>query len=165
MCRKLHLKDFIPTEVQRLVKYRLLFHELAKSLDGGGGGCSATPESSIERIRLARCTAASSDISLYVNQAVTECENKKRCTEIQSRMDTREFDSYASRSPLLVPYKSLDIRQRKLVYEGELEWNMNGGTRLVALLFNDILVFVERGDDAKRRYILKPLTYTINKAS
>ena len=34
ICRKLHLKDFLPTEVQRLVKYRLLFHELTKNAAG-----------------------------------------------------------------------------------------------------------------------------------
>lgn len=31
ICRKLQLKDFIPTEVQRLVKYKLLFQELTKN--------------------------------------------------------------------------------------------------------------------------------------
>ena len=31
ICRKLHLKDFLPTEVQRLVKYRLLFQEMSKN--------------------------------------------------------------------------------------------------------------------------------------
>ena len=34
ICRKLHLKDFLPFEVQRLVRYQLLFQELAKNITG-----------------------------------------------------------------------------------------------------------------------------------
>jgi Rho guanine nucleotide exchange factor 12 len=155
VCRKLHLKDFIPTEVQRLVKYRLLFHELTKN---------ASDEEDINK--LTECMDASSKISLFVNKAVTECENRKRTNEIQSRMDTKEFDQYCTKSPLLAQYKNLEIKSRKLIYEGELEWKMNGSIKLMALLFEDILVFLERersmGDD-KRRYILRPLFYTINK--
>jgi mannosyltransferase OCH1-like enzyme len=94
ICRKLHLKDFIPTEVQRLVKYRLLFHELNKN---------ATDEE--DKMRLKECVDASNDISEHVNKAVTECENRKRVIEIQSRMDTKEFDQYCSKLPILTQYK------------------------------------------------------------
>lgn len=51
------------------------------------------------------CVDASSKISLYVNQAVTECENQKRAEEIQSRMDTKEFDQYCVKSPIMAQYK------------------------------------------------------------
>ena len=71
---------------------------------------------------LMHCMDASSNISQYVNKAVTECENKKRCQEIQMRIDTKEFDQYCVRSPLLIKYKNLDLRQRRLVYESELEF-------------------------------------------
>ena len=94
ICRKLHLKDFLPTEVQRLVKYRLLFHELTKN----------TVDEEC-RLKLIECMDASSKISLGVNKAVTECENKKRVIEIQSRLDTKEFDQYCIKSPLLASYK------------------------------------------------------------
>ena len=48
---------------------------------------------------------ASSRISLYVNKAVTECENKKRVIEIQTRLDTKEFDQYCTKLPLLSQFK------------------------------------------------------------
>jgi len=96
ICRKLHLKDFLPTEVQRLVKYRLLFNELTKNMVDEG-----------DRVKLIECMDASSKISLFVNKAVTECENKKRVREIQARLDTKEFDQYCIDCKLmqLVPYK------------------------------------------------------------
>ena len=159
MCRKLHLKDFIPTEVQRLVKYRLLFHELTKNASDDD-----------DKSRLTECMDASSKISTYVNKRVAERENLKRTAEIQMRMDTKEFDQYCVRAPLLAPYKGLELCSRKLIYEGELEWTVNSQVKLTALLFEDILVFLERersatatGDD-KRRYILRPLLYSIQKA-
>jgi hypothetical protein len=99
ICRKLQLKDFIPTEVQRLVKYRLLFQELSKNVEN---------EHDMER--LMECVDASSKISSYVNKAVTECENRKRTEEIQSKLDTREFDQYCVKSPLLIQYKVRTIQ-------------------------------------------------------
>jgi hypothetical protein len=48
---------------------------------------------------------ASSRISQYVNKAVTECENKKRVKEIQSKLDTTAFDQYFAKSSLLRPYR------------------------------------------------------------
>lgn len=57
------------------------------------------------------------------------------------------------------------MRTRKLIYEGELEWKINHSIKqLTALLYQDILVLLERSTDEKRRYILKPLTYLQNKS-
>lgn len=71
-----------------------MFHELTKN---------ATDEEDIEKLE--ECMDASSKISQYVNKAVTECENRKRVNEIQSRMDTKEFDQYCTKSSLLIKYK------------------------------------------------------------
>lgn len=168
ICRKLHLKDFLPTEVQRLVKYRLLFNELIKNTD---------PDKP-EYACLVECMEASSRISTHVNKAVTECENRKRVIEIQTRLDTKEFDQYCTKSSVLVPYKNLNLLGRRLVYEGELDWkisNMNT-FKLTALLFEDIFVFLEKvrgntsssnnesaSDEKPRRYLLRPLIYSISK--
>lgn len=51
------------------------------------------------------CMEASTEISQYINKAVTECENRKRVEEIQARMETKEFDQYCVKSPLLAHYK------------------------------------------------------------
>lgn len=83
ICRKLQLKDFIPTEVQRLTKYTLLLRELYK----------AAPNETLKS-KLEQCMNASTRISTYVNTAVTECENTKRIRDIQSRLDTTNLDSY-----------------------------------------------------------------------
>lgn len=58
-----------------------------------------------DKDRLLECMDASSEISLFINKAVTECENRKRVEEIQSRMDTKEFDQFCHKSPLLSQYK------------------------------------------------------------
>ena len=136
---------------------------------------------------MVECTNASSRISQYVNKAVTECENKKRVIEVQSRLDTKDFDQYCVKSNILSKYKAslskcpfsidkslsinklnffknLNITNRKLIYEGELEWTNANGIRLNALLFEDILIFlVESSDNEKRRYILRPLVIMLHK--
>jgi hypothetical protein len=58
-----------------------------------------------DKQRLFDCVDASSKISSYVNKAVTECENRKRTEEIQSRMDTKEFDQYCVKWPTMAQYK------------------------------------------------------------
>jgi hypothetical protein len=59
----------------------------------------------------------------------------------------------------------LDLKSRKLIYEGELEWKIHVSIKLQALLFEDILVFLERvSNDEKRRYILKPLSFIFNRS-
>jgi hypothetical protein len=158
ICRKLHLKDFLPTEVQRLVKYRLLFQEMSKN---------TRDDDQETKKRLSDCIEASTKISLYVNKAVTECENKKRVIEIQNKLDTKEFDQYCNKSHVLMPYRNLQLINRRLVYEGELEWKLSN-IKLMALLFEDILVFLETvrhesSNDEKRRYVLRPLIYIIGK--
>ena len=158
ICRKLHLKDFLPTEVQRLVKYRLLFQEMSKN---------TRDDDQETKTRLTDCIEASTKISLYVNKAVTECENKKRVIEIQNKLDTKEFDQYCNKSHVLMPYRNLQLVNRRLVYEGELEWKLSN-IKLMALLFEDILVFLETvrhesSNDEKRRYVLRPLIYIIGK--
>lgn len=57
---------------------------------------------------------------------------------------------------------------RKLIYEGELDWKISSmnNVKLTALLFEDILVFLEKvrtesSNDEKRRYLLRPLIYSI----
>lgn len=101
------MKDFIPTEVQRLVKYRLLFQELTKN---------ATDER--DKAKLEQCMNASSRISQYVNKAVTECENQKRVVEVQGKMETKEFDQYCIKSPLLAQYK---VSRARLTYSRNID--------------------------------------------
>ena len=53
---------------------------------------------------------------------------------------------------------------RKLIYEGELEWKVTNNVKLVALLFPDIIVFLERvAAEEKRRYVLRPLSCMVGK--
>lgn len=111
ICRKLQLKDFIPTEVQRLTKYTLLFRELYK----------AAPNEQLKS-KLEQCMNASSRISTYVNTAVTECENTKRIREIQSRLDTTALDTFIEKyarkelSPYKVTFKCKKFKFKILNY-------------------------------------------------
>ncbi len=68
--------------------------------------------------------------------------------------------------------KGLGLLGRRLVYEGELDWRMSNlnTCELTALLFEDVFVFLERvregagGDEKPRRYLLRPLVYSVSKA-
>lgn len=65
---------------------------------------------------------------------------------------------------ILLSIKNLDISSRKLIYEGELEWKISkdGNPKFMVLLFEDILVFLDRSSTTGR-YSLKPMMCSIGK--
>ncbi|XP_064618378.1 rho guanine nucleotide exchange factor 11-like isoform X3 [Liolophura sinensis] len=142
LCRRLQLKDLIPTAFQRLTKYPLLIENLMKY----------TQTNSEDYSRLERALKRSKSILDYVNQAVRECENHQRLVEINKRVDRRPFEN--SNNPDALEYKNLDLTKRKLVHDGMLSWRLSRNKQidLHVVLLEDILVLLQKQDD---RLVLK----------
>lgn len=77
LCRKLQLKDMIPVEMQRLVKYPLLLETIAKY----------TPDPSEELTCLLHGVNCAKKILSAVNTAKRNAENQQRLAEIQKRIE------------------------------------------------------------------------------
>lgn len=82
VCRRLQLKDIIPTAMQRLTKYPLLLESLAKY----------TIPRSDEMTTVRKCLERSREILNKVNQAIKEAENYNRLVDIQRRLDKSAFE-------------------------------------------------------------------------
>ncbi|XP_055865992.1 rho guanine nucleotide exchange factor 11-like isoform X9 [Biomphalaria glabrata] len=142
LCRRLQLKDLVPSQMQRLTKYPLLIDNLLKH----------TQASSEEHKRLERALERCKHILGYVNMAVKECENYHKLKDIQKRLDRRSIES--STDPNLADVKNLDLTTHKLIFDGPLTWKLRSHRTvdLHVLLFDDKLVLLQKQDE---KFILK----------
>ncbi|XP_032905513.1 rho guanine nucleotide exchange factor 12 isoform X4 [Amblyraja radiata] len=142
-CRRLQLKDIIPTEMQRLTKYPLLLENIAKNTD---------PEQHDEKKKVKRAAECCRQILNFVNQAVKEAENKQRLEDYQRRLDLSGLKQ--SGDPLIEEFRSLDLTKRIMIHEGPLTWRVNKDKTidLYTLLLEDILVLSQKQDE---RLVLK----------
>ncbi|XP_056397874.1 rho guanine nucleotide exchange factor 12 isoform X4 [Hyla sarda] len=136
LCRRLQLKDIIPTEMQRLTKYPLLLDNIAKYSD-----------QSEEKLKLKSAADHCRQILNHVNQAVREAENKQRLEDYQRRLDLSYLKP--GEYPMIDELRSLDLTKRKMSHEGPLAWKVNRDKiiDLYTLLLEDILVLLQRQDD------------------
>nr|XP_033773720.1 rho guanine nucleotide exchange factor 12 isoform X2 [Geotrypetes seraphini] len=136
LCRRLQLKDIIPTEMQRLTKYPLLLDNIAKYSD--------RPE---EKEKVKKAADCCRQILNHVNQAVKEAENKQRLEDYQRRLDLSYLKQ--AEDPMLDEFRNLDLTKRKMVHEGPLTWKVNRDKTidLYTLLLEDILVLLQKQDD------------------
>lgn len=88
VCRRLGIKDMIPTVMQRLTKYPLLFESL----------CNCTPADSIEYKNLQRALELSKEILTSVNSAKKEAEDEDTLHEIQRKLDKSFFEKGVERT-------------------------------------------------------------------
>ncbi|KAB1254694.1 Rho guanine nucleotide exchange factor 12 [Camelus dromedarius] len=112
LCRRLQLKDIIPTQMQRLTKYPLLLDNIAKYT-----------EWPMEREKVKKAADHCRQILNYVNQAVKEAENKQRLEDYQRRLDTSSLK--LSEYPNVEELRNLDLTKRKMIHEGPLVWKVN----------------------------------------
>ncbi|XP_078055252.1 rho guanine nucleotide exchange factor 12-like [Mustelus asterias] len=142
-CRRLQLKDIIPTEMQRLTKYPLLLENIAKNTD---------PEQHEEKKKVKKAAECCRQILNFVNQAVKEAENKQRLEDYQRRLDLSSLKQ--SDYPLIEEFRNLDLTKRNMIHEGPLTWRVNKDKTidLYTLLLEDILVLSQKQDD---RLLLK----------
>ncbi|XP_036286133.1 rho guanine nucleotide exchange factor 12 isoform X5 [Pipistrellus kuhlii] len=136
LCRRLQLKDIIPTQMQRLTKYPLLLDNIAKFT-----------EWPTEREKVKKAADHCRQILNYVNQAVKEAENKQRLEDYQRRLDTSNLK--LSEYPDVEELRNLDLTKRKMIHEGPLVWKVNRDKTidLYTLLLEDILVLLQKQDD------------------
>ncbi|KAM4651196.1 rho guanine nucleotide exchange factor 12 isoform 2-T3 [Discoglossus pictus] len=136
LCRRLQLKDIIPTEMQRLTKYPLLLDNIAKYSD--------RPD---EKEKVKKAANHCRRILKYVNQAVREAENKQRLEDYQRRLDLSYLKP--GEYPMIDELRSLDLTKRKMFHEGPLVWKVNRdkSIELYTLLLEDVLVLLQKQDD------------------
>uniref|UniRef100_A0A452QRL2 Rho guanine nucleotide exchange factor 1 n=1 Tax=Ursus americanus TaxID=9643 RepID=A0A452QRL2_URSAM len=148
-CRRLQLKDMIPTEMQRLTKYPLLLQSIGQNTgELPGLGFTGTVELAAECCR---------EILHHVNQAVRDMEDLLRLKDYQKRLDLSHLRQ--SNDPMLSEFKNLDITKKKLVHEGPLTWRPRPRPAEVhVLLLDDLLLLLQRQDE---RLLLKSHSRTL----
>ncbi|XP_057568720.1 rho guanine nucleotide exchange factor 1 [Hippopotamus amphibius kiboko] len=146
-CRRLQLKDMIPTEMQRLTKYPLLLQSIGQNTDA-----------SAEREKVEGAAECCREILHHVNQAVREMEDLLRLKDYQRRLDLSHIRQ--SSDPTLNEFKSLDITKKKLVHEGPLTWRVtkDKAVEVHVLLLDDLLLLLQRQDE---RLLLKSHSRTL----
>lgn len=102
LCKRFQLKDIIPTGMQRLVKYPLLFESLVRCTErlhdstmreSPPTGAPITPSGATDELhKLKRAVERSKEILNYVNRAVKEAEDAGRLQDLQKRLDKTAFD-------------------------------------------------------------------------
>lgn len=146
-CRRLQLKDMIPTEMQRLTKYPLLLQSIGQN----------TEEPS-ERERVELAAECCREILHHVNQAVRDMEDLLRLKDYQRRLDLTHLRQ--SSDPMLSEFKNLDITKKKLVHEGPLTWRVtkDKAIEVHVLLLDDLLLLLQRQDE---KWLLKSHSRTL----
>lgn len=89
-CRRLQLKDLLPTALQRLTKYPLLFESLVKIT------VQVAPENETEAQAIQKALDLSRRILNHVNQAVRIAEDTHKLQAIQKRLDKSSYDKDAN---------------------------------------------------------------------
>ncbi|XP_037676522.1 rho guanine nucleotide exchange factor 1 isoform X2 [Choloepus didactylus] len=146
-CRRLQLKDMIPTEMQRLTKYPLLLQSIGQNT-----------EETAEREKVERAAECCREILHHVNQALQDMEDLLRLKDYQRRLDLSHLKQ--SNDPMLSEFKNLDITKKKLVHEGPLTWRVtkDKAVEVYVLLLDDLLLLLQRQDD---RLLLKSHSRTL----
>ncbi|KAM9632112.1 rho guanine nucleotide exchange factor 1 isoform 1-T1 [Trichechus inunguis] len=146
-CRRLQLKDMIPTEMQRLTKYPLLLQSIGQNT-----------EEPAEREKVERAAECCREILHHVNQAVRDMEDLLRLKDYQRRLDLSHLRQ--SSDPMLSEFKNLDITKKKLVHEGPLTWRVtkDKAVEVHVLLLDDLLLLLQRQDE---RLLLKSHSRTL----
>ncbi|XP_064296248.1 rho guanine nucleotide exchange factor 1 isoform X3 [Phalacrocorax carbo] len=149
-CRRLQLKDIIPTEMQRLTKYPLLLHSVTKCTEDEG-----------ERAKVEQAAECCRQILNHVNQEVRDMENLMKLKDYQRRLDLSNLKQ--STDPLLSEFKNTDITKRNLVHEGPLTWRVtrDKAVDVHVLLLDDLLVLLQRQEE---RLVLRCHSRTITPA-
>ncbi|CAG2056382.1 unnamed protein product [Timema podura] len=150
LCRRLQLKDIIPTGMQRLTKYPLLFENLAKH----------TEEGTEELSGVQRALERSKEILNHVNQAKREAEDHQRLSDIMRRLDRSGFEKVDH--PMAGEFKNLDLTKHRLIHEGPLNWRIGNRQKLIdlhVLLLEDVIILLQKQDE---KFVLK--FYNMNTA-
>ncbi|XP_077069176.1 rho guanine nucleotide exchange factor 1 isoform X7 [Siphateles boraxobius] len=134
-CRRLQLKDIIPTEMQRLTKYPLLLANIAKDT-----------VDEAERENINQAAESCRKVLNHVNEEVKLMENLLILKDYQRRLDT---SGLKPSNDLYSEYKNIDLTTRKMLYEGSLTWRVTKEKAIDVhcVLLSDMLVLLQKQDD------------------
>ncbi|XP_076008666.1 rho guanine nucleotide exchange factor 1 isoform X2 [Genypterus blacodes] len=134
-CRRLQLKDIIPTEMQRLTKYPLLLENIAKST-----------EDLAEKESIQQSADCCRKILHHVNEEVKGMENLLTVKDYQRKLDT---SGLKPSNELYTEYRNIDLTQKKMIYEGPLIWRVTKEKTIEVqcVLLGDLLVLLQKQDD------------------
>ncbi|XP_043972300.1 rho guanine nucleotide exchange factor 1b isoform X2 [Gambusia affinis] len=134
-CRRLQLKDIIPTEMQRLTKYPLLLENIAKNT-----------EEKEEKESIQQSAECCRKILNHVNEEVKTMGNMLTLKEYQKKLDTSGLKASVE---LYTEYKSIDLTQRKMLFEGPLVWRVTKEKAIDVhcLLLDDMMVLAQKQED------------------
>ncbi|GAU88500.1 hypothetical protein RvY_01187-2 [Ramazzottius varieornatus] len=140
LCRRLQLKDLLPTGMQRMTKYPLLLESLLKYT-------STEQDDDREYEKVVIALNGSKEILDFVNQAVKESANFNRLRDLQDKIDMSHYKKVHNK--MGIPYKPLDLLDYRLFLDGDLTWRISKqkSIDLRVLLLNKRLVFLTRQDD------------------
>lgn len=139
-CRRLQLKDLLPTVLQRLTKYPLLFESLLKVTS------KMENVDEKETQAIARALESSKNILNHVNQEVKTAEDRHKLQMIQKKLDRSSFDKEAPE------FKNLDLTEHRLIHDGLLTMKKYPNIQLYGLLFDSMMVLLQKEGE---KYILK----------
>lgn len=106
-CRRLQLKDLLPTALQRLTKYPLLFESLYKITT------RVEPDNETEAHAIQRALELSRRILDHVNQAVRVAEDAHKLATIQKRLDKSSYDKEANNEFKVRQRSNYDVERER----------------------------------------------------
>ncbi|UJR10393.1 hypothetical protein I4U23_014597 [Adineta vaga] len=153
LCRRLTLKDYLPSIMTRFTKYKMLFEAMKKFV----------AEDPIESEKLTRCIECSDYILKRMNQARFKKEQEGLLRQIKSNLDIQ-----IPNDPKLQNLQDcLEVTNDRLIYSGTLKLLPDlttQKTEFECCLFTDIFVFFQkipiqpseqRGIEESYKYVLK----------
>jgi len=155
LCRKLHLKDFIPMEFQRLTKYPLLFENIKKY---------TRDKKSEEYKKIGLCCEKARGILAYVNKQVKIAEDREQMREIQQNLDRSPLQKLQHHDTIM-EFKDIDLTAHEVVYHGPLSFLIGMADRrkeigIYMIVYEHVAVLLEISNG---KYILKTHGYTAQK--
>ncbi|CAM4946311.1 unnamed protein product [Rotaria socialis] len=153
LCRRLTLKDYLPSVMTRFTKYKMLFEAMKKFVS----------EDPIESEKLNRCIECADNILKCMNSARLKKEQEALLKQIKANLDIQIPNDDKLRNL----QDCLEVANNRLIHSGTLKLlpdSTNQKTEFECCLFNDIFVFFQkipmqsleqRGIEESFRYILK----------
>ncbi|CAF0797115.1 unnamed protein product [Rotaria sordida] len=156
LCRRLTLKDYLPSVMTRFTKLKMLFEAMKKFVS----------DDEIESEKLSKCVECADNILKRMNYARLKKEQEALLKQIKSNLETQIPNDDKSMN-LQNLQDCLEITNNRLIYSGTLKLlpdTTTQKTEFECCLFTDIFVFFQkipiqpseqRGIDEPYRYVLK----------
>ncbi|CAF4477416.1 unnamed protein product, partial [Rotaria sp. Silwood2] len=153
LCRRLTLKDYLPSVMTRFTKYKLLFEAMKKFAS----------EDPVESEKLSRCAECADNILKCMNEAHLKKEQEALLKQIKSNLDVQ----IPNDDKLQNLQDCLGASDNRLLYSGTLKLLPDlttQKTEFECCLFTDIFVFFQkipiqtfeqRGIEESYKYVLK----------